>query len=59
MMHKKLNYREHYELKTNMSISSNYYPVTSAIAGRDKNSDIQVTVMNERSQGGSVGLRNN
>jgi len=38
-------------------IPSNYYPVDSAIAMKDKNgSNIQVTVMNDRPQGGSADL---
>jgi len=43
-------------LSTDQNISSNYYPVNSAIAMRDL--DRQVTVMNEKSQGGSAGLVN-
>jgi len=36
-------------------IPGNYYPVTSAIAMRDHSgSDVQVTVMNDRPQGGSA-----
>ena len=40
------------------TISGNYYPVTSAIAMRDKsgNSSLQVTIMNDRPQGGSADL---
>lgn len=40
------------------TISGNYYPVDSAIAMRDKsgNSSLQVTVMNDRPQGGSADL---
>ena len=38
-------------------IPRNYYPVDSAIAMRDSNgSNVQVTVMNDRSQGGSADL---
>lgn len=59
MLSKKLNYRESYELHTNQTYSSNYYPITSALVAKDANSDLQITVMNDRSQGGSVGLRNN
>lgn len=43
-----------------MNVSSNYFPVDSAIAIRDhdlnKPISLQATVMNERSQGGSAGL---
>lgn len=42
-----------------MTIAGNYYPVTSAIAMRDKSglSNVQVTVMNDRAQGGSADLQ--
>ena len=49
-----LNYRPDWTLVTDELQSSNYYPVQQAIAIRDSNSDMQVTVMNDRSQGGSV-----
>ena len=40
------------------TISNNYYPVDSAIALRDQSnkSNVQVTIMNERPQGGSADL---
>ena len=39
------------------NISSNYYPVDSAIAMRDQSgSNVQVTIMNDRPQGGSADL---
>lgn len=38
-------------------IPRNYYPIDSAIAMRDRNgSNVQVTVMNDRAQGGSADL---
>lgn len=37
MINKKLNWRREYVYNSNETISSNYYPVTSAIAIRDKN----------------------
>ena len=41
------------------NISSNYFPIDSAIAMRDKNgSNLQVTIMNDRAQGGSADLTN-
>lgn len=58
MMDKTLNHREQYHLETNQTYSTNFYPVTSAIAARDMNSDLQVTMMNDRTQSGSAGLRN-
>lgn len=39
---------------TNQTISSNYYPVNSAMAIKDTQEQLQMTVMNDRSQGGSV-----
>lgn len=41
------------------NIASNFYPVQSAIAVRDKNSHKQVTIMTDRAMAGSAGLRNN
>jgi len=38
------------------TIAANYYPVTSAIAVRDQSSDKQVTILNDRSQGGAADL---
>jgi len=50
-----LNYRETYTLVTDMKVSANYYPINSAIAVRDAAaSRVQMTVMNDRAQGGSA-----
>ena len=66
MQTRKLNYRFSYgfDPTTHQNISSNYYPIQSAIAmrsdvknGSSTKKPIQVTVMNERSQGGSAGLQ--
>jgi hypothetical protein len=39
------------------NISANYYPVDSAIAMRDQTGkNLQVTIMNDRPQGGSAGV---
>lgn len=59
MMNKTLNYRETYTFDTNQTVASNYYAISSALAARDIHSDLQITVMNDRSQGGAAGLRNN
>ena len=51
-----LNYRPTWTLDTDMTVSSNYYPINSAIAIRDTastDSPVQMTVMNDRAQGGS------
>ena len=49
-----LNQRPDFTLVTNMTVSSNYYPINSAIAFRDVEKSLQMTVMNDRSQGGAV-----
>lgn len=48
-----LNYRPTWDLITEEAVSANYYPVNQAIAIRDSDSSLQLTVMNDRSQGGS------
>jgi len=40
------NYRPDFTLETEMKVSSNYYPINSAIAIIDTAKQIQVTVMN-------------
>lgn len=40
------------------NIASNFYPIQSAIAVRDKNSNKQVTIMTDRAMAGSAGIRN-
>ena len=63
MADKKLFYRKEYPYRTNSTISANFYPVTSAIVVRDDKSpkfkglDRQITIMNDRPQAGSAGLR--
>lgn len=59
MQTKYLYKRKEFTLKTDNIISSNFYPVTSAIAVKDFSgfSNKQVTVMTDRSQAGSAGLR--
>lgn len=55
MQYRKLNYRESWSpVLSHQPVASNYYPINSAIAIRDKNTNLQMTVMNDRSQGGSV-----
>lgn len=49
-----LNYRPTWDLSTEESTSANYYPVNQAIVIQDTSKDIQLTVMNDRSQGGAA-----
>lgn len=58
MMKKILNQRQQFRIETNQTVSSNFYPVTSAISGRDTKTTRQVTVMNDRTQSGSAGIEN-
>jgi len=54
-----LNFRSYYNITEHMygnnpqNITANYYPINSAIAIRDTSKNLQFTVMNDRSQGGS------
>ena len=54
MQKRVLDQRPDWTLVTDEKQSSNYYPIQQAIAIRDANSMKQITVMNDRSQGGSV-----
>lgn len=48
------NKRYDYEYNSTLEpIASNYYPVTSKIVIKDENQQLQVAVLNDRSQGGS------
>ena len=49
-----LDQRPDWTLETNQHISANYYPINSAISMIDPFRNLQVTVMNDRAQGGSV-----
>ena len=53
MQKRVVNYRPDFTLVTQEFASSNYYPINSAIALRNSN-NMQLTIMNDRSQGGSV-----
>jgi len=54
MQKRVLNQRPDFTLVTDEFASSNYYPINSAIAIRNEATSMQLTVMNDRSQGGSV-----
>lgn len=54
MQKRVLNERQDFTLVTDEFASSNYYPINSAIAIRSPATNMQLTVMNDRSQGGSV-----
>ena len=57
MQRRKFNYRPTWELKLDsdsLNITANYYPVQTAISIIDETNRMQLNVMNDRSQGGSV-----
>jgi len=57
MQRRQLNYRPTWNLtehKGGLNITANYYPINSAIAIIDEETNMQLTVMNDRAQGGSV-----
>jgi hypothetical protein len=49
MQKRVLNYRPTWDLKASDNITSNYYPIQTAIAIRDAKTGNQMTVMNSRS----------
>lgn len=59
MQEKFLFKRKEFTLQTDNTVASNFYPVTSALSVRDTSgfSQNQVTIMTDRSQAGSAGLR--
>ena len=58
MQERRINYRPTFDVvkNTKQNISSNFYPVTSAIVMRDitLNSHKQVVILNDRTQAGSA-----
>jgi Glycosyl hydrolases family 38 C-terminal domain len=57
MQRRKLNYRPTWNFtdkKDGINITSNFYPVVSAIAIVDEKTNTELVVMNDRSQAGSV-----
>lgn len=54
MQKRVLNFRPTWDFSTFEKNSGNYYPVNSAIAIVDEDKKLQMTVMNDRSQGGAA-----
>ena len=52
MQQRILNYRPSFNFSSFEQVSGNYYPINTAIAIQD--SKLQMTVLNDRAQGGSV-----
>jgi len=53
LLERKRNYRPTWELDLSEPESGNYYPVTSKILIRDTTRQLELAVLNDRSQGGS------
>ncbi|XP_015929798.1 lysosomal alpha-mannosidase isoform X1 [Parasteatoda tepidariorum] len=53
MVERKRNFRPTWVLNVSEPVAGNYYPVNSRIYIRDKKANKQLTVLNDRSQGGS------
>lgn len=54
MMERSLFLRPDYDYDSSVEpVASNYYPVTSKITIKDDQKDLRVSVLNDRSQGGS------
>lgn len=54
MIKRKLNYRPTYTYDSSLEpVASNYYPVTAKISIKDERQNLQVSVLNERSQAGT------
>lgn len=49
-----LNYRETWNFSSYENVTVNYYPINTAISVVDSKTKFKMTVMNDRSQGGSV-----
>jgi len=58
MQERRLNFNPRFPWpsKDEQNVSSNYYPVDSAIVVKDMKKGRQVTIMNDRAQGGSADL---
>lgn len=57
MQKRQLNFRPTWNLTVlegGVNVTANYFPINSAIAIIDETTNMQMTVMNDRSQGGSV-----
>ena len=64
MIDKELFFRKEFPYNSKNPVPANYYPITSAIAIKNFNktsaggkAERQITIMNDRSQGASAGLR--
>lgn len=54
MQKRVLNYRKSFDFLSFEQNSGNYYPINSAISMIDTAKNLQLTVLNDRAQGGAV-----
>lgn len=53
MIKRRRNYRSDYNYTNEEPVAGNYYPVTSRITLKDEEKDVQVSILNDRAQGGT------
>lgn len=53
MIKRKLNKRPHYKVSLVERVAGNYYPITNKISIEDKRQMLRMSVLTDRSQGGS------
>ncbi|GFN78507.1 alpha-mannosidase [Plakobranchus ocellatus] len=53
ILERRLNYRPTWKLEQTESVAGNYFPINALIAIKDGKSDLQFTVLTDRSHGGS------
>eukprot|EP01016_Furgasonia_blochmanni_P040297 TRINITY_DN5123_c0_g1_i6.p1 TRINITY_DN5123_c0_g1~~TRINITY_DN5123_c0_g1_i6.p1 ORF type:complete len:281 (+),score=95.72 TRINITY_DN5123_c0_g1_i6:916-1758(+) len=53
MQKRVLNYRPTWNLQVNEPVAGNYYPINAAIQIKDAKTGVELTLLNDRSQGGS------
>ena len=53
MLKRKLNYRPTWDVKLLEPVAGNYYPITSKISIEDKNTEMRLSAIIDRAQGGS------
>lgn len=53
MLKRRRNYRSDYEFTIEEPVAGNYYPITSRITLKDEEKNIQLSLLNDRAQGGT------
>lgn len=53
MMKRRRNYRSDYDFTMEEPVAGNYYPITSRITLKDAAKNVQLSLLNDRAQGGT------